>query len=199
MRVNVVKPANNSGLPSAKYGYLYVAQADDVVTFPGVDESGVVAVGDIVLREGFKFTLLYLTPSKQKVNTDTTGELESRGFNQKITGSYPGDEIQINAFVKDLLNKPLIIVSEICGKPYRKIFGTSWNPMYFSTNFKDDSSDKLWDLDFEKAFPDETPALFYNGIIEVDMPGEPEVPTGGGGEVIYTGGDGHFIDITADY
>lgn len=176
-----------------------MALADDVITFPAVDESGVVTIGDMVLKEDGKFTLLYLTPFKQKINTDTTGELESRGFIQKIAGSYPGDEIQVNAFLKDMLNEPLIIVSEICGKPYRKILGTPWNPMYFTTNFKDDSSDKLWELSFEKAFPDENPALFYNGIIEVDLPGEPEVPTGEGGEVIYTGGDGHFIDITDDY
>ncbi|MEC5157071.1 hypothetical protein [Chryseobacterium sp. MP_3.2] len=199
MRVNVVKPANNSGLPSAKYGYLYVGHADDVITFPAVDESGVVTIGDIVMKEESKFTLLYLTPSKQKLNTDTSGELESRGFIQKIAGSYPGDEIQMNVFVKDLLNEPLIVISENCGKPFRKILGTPWNPMYFTTSFKDDVSDKLWELSFEKAFPDETPALFYDGNLEIEMEGEPVIVTGEPTEVVYVGGTGGFIDIKDEY
>ena len=197
MRVNVVKPANNSGLPSVKYGYLYIAHADDVLTFPTVDESGVVTIGDLEMKDGF--TLLYLTPSKQKLNTDTSGELESRGFIQKIAGSYPGDEIQMNVFAKDLLNEPLIVISENCGKPFRKILGTPWNPMYFTAAFKDDSSEKMWEMNFEKAFPDDTPALFYDGNLEIEMEGEPVVVTGEPTEVVYVGGSGGFIDLTQDY
>lgn len=192
MRVNVVKPANNSGLPSVKYGYLYVALADDVALFPAIDQSGVVTIGDIVLKENARFDILYLTPSKQKINTDTTGELESRGFIQKIAGSHPGDDIHVNSFLKHKLNEPLIIVAEICGAAYRKILGSPGNPMYLSGNFKDDSSDKLWEISFEKAFADETPVLYYGGILVADMVENPDPPSGGFD-------DYDFIDLTQDY
>ena len=168
MRVNVVKPANNSGLPSAKYGYLYVALADDVVTFPEVDESGVSTVGNIVMKQNTNFTLLYLTPSKQKLNTDTTGELESRGLIHKVSGSYPGDDLFVSSFIKDMLNEPMILLSEVCGEKYRKIHGTPWNPMYFTPSFKDDSTDKYWEFNFDQAFPYVDPPLFYNGEVIVN-------------------------------
>ena len=163
-----MKPANNSGLPSAKYGYLYVAHADDVITFPAVDESGVVTIGEIVMKVDSKFTLLYLTPTKQKLNTDTSGELESRGFIQKIAGSYPGDEIQMNVFAKDLLNEPLIVISENCGKPFRKILGTPWNPMYFTAAFKDDSSEKMWEMNHNFQKMTKVPVL---SAVNVEMGG----------------------------
>lgn len=163
-----MKPANNSGLPSAKYGYLYVAQADDVVTFPGVDESGVATVGNIVMKPNTNFTLLYLTPSKQKLNIDTTGELESRGLIHKVSGSYPGDDLFVSSFIKDMLNEPIILISEVCGEKYRKIHGTPWNPMYFSASFKDDSTDKNWEFTFDQAFPYVDPPLFYNGEVVVN-------------------------------
>ena len=163
-----MKPANNSGLPSAKYGYLYVAHADDVVTFPEFDESGIATVGDIVMKENTNFTLLYLTPSKQKFNVDTQGELQSRGLIHKISGSYPGDDKYVNSFIKDMLNEPMILLSEVCGEKYRKIHGTPCNPMYFSASFKDDSTDKNWEFTFDQAFPYVDPPLFYDGDVIVN-------------------------------
>lgn len=166
-RLNARKPKNNAGLPTPK-GEIYLLYIEDIVSMPKANERGVLTNGDIIIKENRRFHILYLTPSTQAFNRNTEGDVDSRGWKKKITGSHPGDELEINEFVKNNVNQGFIAVVKSCDSSYKKIYGSVNNPLFFTGTFSDDSEHKGYELTFEQTFADDTPVLFYQGKILVD-------------------------------
>ncbi|AFR35876.1 hypothetical protein [Riemerella anatipestifer] len=176
-RLNATKPNKNAGLPTPK-SELYLLYVEDIISMPTANPKGVITEGNIVIADGRRFHVLYLTPSTQTHNRDTEGDVDSRGWKKKITGHYPGDEIEINEFVKNNTNQGFVIVSKTCNSEYKRIYGSKCNPLYFTGAYVDDSEKKGYELTFEQEFADNDPVLFYNGNILVDEdalnPNDPE-------------------------
>ncbi|MEJ8598532.1 hypothetical protein JSO62_07485, partial [Riemerella anatipestifer] len=176
-RLNATKPNKNAGLPTPK-SELYLLYVEDIISMPTANPKGVITEGNIVIADGRRFHVLYLTPSTQTHNRDTEGDVDSRGWKKKITGHYPGDEIEINEFVKNNTNQGFVIVSKTCNSEYKRIYGSKCNPLYFTGVYVDDSEKKGYELTFEQEFADNDPVLFYNGNILVDEdalnPNDPE-------------------------
>lgn len=167
-RLNARKPKNRAaGLPTPK-GELYLLYVEDVVSLPTVNGKGILASGDIHLKNGRRFHILYLTPSTQKRNIKSEGEADSRGFKKKVSGNYPGDELEIHEFVKNNINRGFVIVMNSYDKQFHRIYGSIENPLYFTGEFNDDDSSKGYELTFEQNFADETPLIFYDGQIILD-------------------------------
>ncbi|MCO4303196.1 hypothetical protein [Riemerella anatipestifer] len=166
-RLNATKPNKNAGLPTPK-SELYLLYVEDIISMPTANPKGIITEGNIVIADGRRFHVLYLTPSTQTHNRDTEGDVDSRGWKKKITGHYPGDEIEINEFVKNNTNQGFVIVSKTCNSEYKRIYGSKCNPLYFTGAFVDDSEKKGYELTFEQEFADNDPVLFYNGNILVD-------------------------------
>ncbi|PWN67614.1 hypothetical protein [Chryseobacterium oncorhynchi] len=168
-RLNARKPKNSSsGLPTPKKGELYILDTDDIISLPPTVDKGIVCTGDIHLKPGRRFHILYLTPSTQKRNIKTDGDAESRGFKKKVSGAYPGDEIEIHQFIKNNINKGFVVVMNSYDQVYHRIYGSKENPLYLTGEFNDDNDKKSWEITFEQNFADETPLLFYNGSIILD-------------------------------
>ncbi len=166
-RLNARKPKNNAGLATPK-GEIYLLYREDIIAMPEKDKRGVLTTGDIIIKEGRRFHLLYTTPATQVHNRDTEGDVDSRGWKKKISGNYPGDELEINEFVKNNLNQGFIAVVKSCQSEFMKIYGSVNNPLYFTGSFVDDNERKGYELTFEQTFADEDPVLFYSGKILVD-------------------------------
>lgn len=166
-RLNARKPKNNAGLATPK-GEIYLLYREDIIAMPEKDKRGVLTTGDIIIKEGRRFHLLYTTPATQVHNRDTEGDVDSRGWKKKISGNYPGDELEINEFVKNNLNQGFIAVVKSCQSEFMKIYGSVNNPLYFTGSFVDDTERKGYELTFEQTFADEDPVLFYSGKILVD-------------------------------
>lgn len=166
-RLNARKPKNNAGLATPK-GEIYLLYREDIIAMPEKDKRGVLTTGDIIIKEGRRFHLLYTTPATQIHNRDTEGDVDSRGWKKKISGNYPGDELEINEFVKNNLNQGFIAVVKSCQSEFMKIYGSVNNPLYFTGSFVDDNERKGYELTFEQTFADEDPVLFYSGKILVD-------------------------------
>lgn len=166
-RLNARKPKGAAGLPTPK-GELYLIYKEDIISMPPVSEKGILCIGDIHLKSGRRFHILYLTPSTQKRNIKSDGEIDSRGFKKKVTGNYPGDDIEVHEFVKNNINQGFVIVMNSYDKQYHRIYGSLDNTMYFNGEFTDDDSGKGYELTFEQTFADQDPLLFYNGTIIID-------------------------------
>ena len=167
-RLNALRPKNTAGLPTAKLGNLFLLYVDDILEMPETNAKGILTTGNIVLKAGRRFHVLYLTPKTQKYNIDIEGETQSSGFKKKVSGYHPGNELEIQEWVKNNVNNGFVIVYESCDSEYRKILGSKCNPLFFKGSWKDDTEGKGYDLNFEQTFADETPILFYNGNILVD-------------------------------
>lgn len=167
-RLNARKPKNTAaGLPTPK-GELYLIYKEDIISLPPVLEKGVLCQGDIHLKPGRRFHILYLTPSTQKRNIKTDGDVDSRGFKKKVTGSYPGDEIEIHQFIKNNINQGFVVIMNSYDQVYYRIYGSLANPLFLTGEFNDDNDKKSWEITLEQSFADENPVLFYNGSIIID-------------------------------
>ncbi|WP_336689392.1 MULTISPECIES: hypothetical protein [unclassified Chryseobacterium] len=167
-RLNARKPKNvGAGLPTPK-GELYLLYKDDITSMPLRSEKGVMCIGDIHLKNGRRFHILYLTPTTQKRNIKSDGEVDSRGWKKKVSGNYPGDQIDIHEFARLNINQGFVIVMNSYDDVYHRIYGSFENPLYFTGEFTDDSDKKGYELTFEQNFADKDPVLFYNGEIILD-------------------------------
>lgn len=167
-RLNARKPKNSAGLPTAKRGELYLIHRQDIASMPAIDPKGVLCTGDIHLKPGRRVHILYLTPSTQKRNTSSEGDADSRGFKKKVTGNFPGDDLEIHQFIANNINEAFVIVMNSYDQVYQRMYGTKDNPLYFTGEFKDENDSKGYELTFEQNFADEHPVLFYNGGILID-------------------------------
>ncbi|SSZ46478.1 hypothetical protein [Bergeyella zoohelcum] len=166
-RLNAKKPANNAGLPTAKTE-LYLLYVEDIISMPEVNEKGILTTSDIIIKDGRRFHILYQTPSSQVHTRTIEGDTDSRGFKKKLTGSYPGDDLEINEFVKQNINQGFVILVKSCNSNVKKIYGSKCNPLYYTGTFTDDNDRKGYELTFEQEFADDTPVLFYTGNVLVD-------------------------------
>ncbi len=181
MRISAGKPLTaNPGLPSVKNGYLFLCFVEDIAVFPATDYTGVILDGDIELKEGVRWMVLYLTPGSQDHGYNADGDVESRGFLSEVAGKHPGNEIAAHIFLKNILNRRIIAVADYCTGGYRKVFGHPDNPLYYSGGFTDNDSLREFDFNFKQAASDLISPYFYAGIIEADSEFpeiiNPEVP-----------------------
>lgn len=166
-RLNARKPKNNAGLATPK-GEIYLLYVEDIIDMPTPNDKGILVAGDIKIKDNRFYHILYLTPSSQSHNRNTEGDVDSRGWKKKITGSYPGDELEINEFVKNNVNQGFVAIVKSCNSEYKKIYGSKNNPLYFTGSFVDNSESKGYELTFEQNFADDIPVLFYQGKIVLD-------------------------------
>lgn len=147
-------------------------RCEDVISMPPVDELGIACQGDFVLRENAEFQYLYLTPQTQKYSIGNTGDVDERLFKKEVSGSYPGNDIQIFEFIKKHINQGFIVVYKEDCEPYSKIFGSPKNPLFLSPNYKSDSTGKGYEITLQQNKSDNIPVLFYNGEFPVSIEDE---------------------------
>lgn len=171
-RKSVPKPTNvGAGAPNPKKGDVTIVFADDILSYPERDANGVKMLGNIVLKAGAKMHKLYETPTSQKASHTIEGDEDAEQFKLKFEGMHPGDSLEINEFVQNVLGQGLIIIyGTSCGSNSKKVLGTPCNPMKLKGEFTDDKDGVKHTLNFEQYQGDSNLAGFYTGTLSFAEP-----------------------------
>ena len=163
-RKSVPRPAPGAGAPKGKNGNVTVVYVDDILSFPGTDPNGVKLIGNIVLKAGAKMEKIYITDSTQKASHKYEGDPDAGGMLKMLEGSHPGDELQINEFIQNNIEVPVILIYDLdCGTNTRKVIGLPCNPMYLKPEFEDSNDAVKHTLMYEQRRRDRHVSKFYEG------------------------------------
>ncbi len=165
-RKSVAKPALGAGAAKPKKGDVRLIYADDILSFPEVDATGVQLVGNIVLKQGAKVHKLYLTPTSQKASHTIEGDEDAENIKKKVEASHPGDEVEIAEFVQGTLGEGVIILlPRDCGANSHKVIGLPCNPLKMKGDFMDDKDGVKHNFVFEQLLGDRDVAKYYSGAV----------------------------------
>lgn len=163
MRLSLHKSNNNASLPSSKKGIITLIHIDEIIAMPKTDYQGIRCLNEIQLKENPQLQYLYLTPFTQKEEIIPNGDIESTLFSSKISGTFPGNKIEASEFLKQNINEPFIIIYEDFTENTKCIYGSKYHPLFIKSDYKSDSTGKLWNFTLEQSHASDTPYLYYEG------------------------------------
>lgn len=163
MRLSLHKSNNNASLPSSKKGIITLIHIDEIIAMPKTDYQGIRCLNEIQLKENPQLQYLYLTPFTQKEEITPSGDIESTLFSTKISGTFPGNKIEAAEFLKDNINEPFVIIYEDFTENTKCIYGSKYHPLFIKSEYKSDSTGKLWNFTLEQSHASDTPYLYYDG------------------------------------
>lgn len=163
MRLSLHKSNNNASLPSSKKGIITLIHIDEIIAMPKKDYQGIRCLNEIQLKENPQLQYLYLTPFTQKEEITPSGDIESTLFSTKISGTFPGNKIEAAEFLKQNINEPFVIIHEDFTENTKFIYGSKYHPLFIKSDYKSDSTGKLWNFILEQSYPSDTPYLYYEG------------------------------------
>jgi hypothetical protein len=148
---NVLKPANNSaGAGSPKDPNITIIRTKDIAVWPMRDSNKVNIVGSYVMKAGTKPFTLYMTPSSIKAGFESDGEEDAITNKQKVEGTFPGQELEIDEYVQNNVSEPVIIFLGSCADAYMKVYGTKCAPMSLKPGGTDEQGKSHRTLVFEQ-------------------------------------------------
>jgi len=206
VKTNVLRPAKG-GAREAKDPNIVVVRVEDVLTIPARDSKGVKYDGPFVFISGEYAAKIYATSSSISGTKTGDGDEDNISITQAYSFAHPGDSLEINEFIQNHLNVPVMIFERIgtCGDPnaYYKVFGDCSSPLMLKTEFEGSNEATKNTLKFE-AFTksDKVPGFYYGtltfdtvkAVIAADV-ATPDV-TLGNGEYQLTDGSAAVVPIT---
>ena len=163
MRLSLHKSNNNASLPSSKKGIITLIHIDEIIAMPKTDYQGIRCLNEIQLKENPQLQYLYLTPFTQKEEITPSGDIESTLFSTKISGTFPGNKIEAAEFLKQNINEPFVIIHEDFTENTKFIYGSKYHPLFIKSEYKSDSTGKLWNFTLEQSHASDIPYLYYEG------------------------------------
>lgn len=170
IRLSAGKPKGiSAGSAKAGKGKVFLAEVEDILSFPSRDEKGVKLLGNFVFQEGHGFSHVYLTPSKQDRSWESEGEEDAIAITQKLVGFHPGDELESAEFVQSWLGKSVIAIVDFCdGSPMIQV-GTPCAPLSLQPTFAGNQESTGYTLTFQAyAKTNLLPGKYYGDIAEVE-------------------------------
>jgi len=148
---NVTKKAGGgAGVATPNKPNVTLVRSKDILTRPVRDANGVRLLGDYVMKDGAKMFTVYMTPSKQEQSYTSDGDEDMIGINQKYVGIFPGDTLEVNELVQNLLGEDVEIIAGNCVDGFTRAFGTECSPMKLKPEYKSDNSGRMHTLTFEQ-------------------------------------------------
>lgn len=163
MRLHLLKSKENAALPSVKKGIITLIHIDEIIAMPKTDYQGIRCLNEIQLKELPQLQYLYLTPFTQKEEITPSGDIESTLFSTKISGTFPGNKIEAAEFLKQNINEPFVIIYEDFTENTKFIYGSKYHPLFIKSDYKSDSTGKLWNFTLEQSHASDVPYLYYEG------------------------------------
>ena len=170
-KISVRKPAGISpGSAAAKDPNVTIVDVDDILFFPPRDASGVVMVGDFVMKPGAIMIQLYMTKSKISAPFTSEGDEDSVSIKQAFEGIHPGNKIEVREFIQNWLGKNVIIIHGSCSETEKEVVGTLCAPLQIKPEKVDNNDSRHFMIKFE-AFA-KSPFLpgLYTGALTLDAP-----------------------------
>lgn len=138
------------GAAIAKNPNVAIVLTDDLVSSPVRNEGGVKQEGNYTFKPGTKPVYCYMTISKQEPTYESDGEEDGISIMQKFQGFHPGDELEINELIQNLISKNVIIIYGSCEQKFKKVYGTKCAPLQLKPGFAANNDSTGHTLVFEQ-------------------------------------------------
>lgn len=168
---NVDKSAvPGSGAATPKDPNVAIYKTKDIATYPVRNGSGVLMVGDFVMKPG-KFPIyVYMTGVNQAPTYETDGDVDMEGIMQKFVATHPGDTLEAHEFFQNNLGEDLIIVYGSCSDSGKRVYGTKCSPLRLKNTFKSDKDGNQHSFSFEQIQKTRFVPGFWNGEVSYAAP-----------------------------
>ncbi len=169
VKVSIPKNGDGAGCAIPKDPTIILVDVEDVASEPTRTVGNIITEGDLELKEGAKAIGIYATPVSIEDTTENSGDMDAKGFKQKLAFEHPGDSADINNFIEGNANRSFIILSKQCdgsAAGRTKIYGSKCNPLSLTvetTDNKDAAKKKL-------SFAQEISGKFLPGVYGGAMP-----------------------------
>ena len=167
-QVSIKKAGNGAGCAMPKNPTVILVDVEDVTAEPTRENGVTKVVGELTLGVSAKATGVYATPTSIEAGYEMAGELDAKGFKQKVAFEHPGDSEEINNFIEHAANRGYIILVTGCdgAKGKTKIYGSKCNPMFINV----EQTDNKEALKAKLSFAQEQTSQFVPGFYEGALP-----------------------------
>lgn len=138
------------GAPRGKSPNISIIFTDDIATEPVRNAGGVVLEGNFTFKEGKGPIKCYMTASKQAPTVSGEGEEDSISLLHKFEGMHPGDSLEIEELIQNLIGQNVILIYGSCNSATKKVFGTTCAPLQLKPSFTDNNESLGYSLVFEQ-------------------------------------------------
>lgn len=151
------------GAPIPKDPNVTIIRTEDIVSSPVRDSKGVKMEGNFVLKAGANVAKVYMTPSKITPSFENEGDEDSISVSHNFEGMHPGDALEINEFVQNLISQNVILIYGNCQDAVKKVYGTPCAPLQLRPTFAADNESTNHTLTFEQFQRTELVPGHYEG------------------------------------
>lgn len=103
-------------------GEVYVCPTEDINTVPALTAATSLAIGatNITCKTGKKFNRIYFTDETAMYTPKAIGERDGKGRESKVVGRYPALGVELEDFVRQYQNTPVVLIFKLArtGKLY---------------------------------------------------------------------------------
>lgn len=169
---SVTKPRGKGspGAAAPKKPNITVVRVSDVLSFPERDGKKVLMLGSFVMKPNAPMFQVYMTPSTIDAPFETEGDEDAEQIKQTFKGDSPGDELELNEFIQNLLGEDVLIISGSCVDDFKKVYGTPCAPMKLKPAGQDNKDGRKKTLSFEQAVATSLLPGHYLGEIILEDP-----------------------------
>lgn len=181
-KVSIPKNGDGAGCAIIKDPNIILVDVDDILTEPTRSCGNVETTGDLTLAENAKAIAMYATQSSIVCGADQEGELDAKGFKDKVEFEHPGDSDESENFAEHAANRGFVALVKQCdgtsaGKT--KVYGRKCNPLYLSIETTDTKDGAKKKFSFVQNVADKFRPGVYNGTTP-ELASEPTVNEGEG-------------------
>lgn len=169
---SVTKPRGKGspGAAAPKKPNVTVVRVSDVLSFPERDGKKVLMLGSFVMKPNAPMFQIYMTPSTIDAPYETEGDEDAEQIKQTFKGDSPGDELELNEFIQNILGEDILIISGSCVDDFKKVYGTPCAPMKLKVTGQDNKDGRKKTLSFEQSVATSLLPGHYTGEIVLEDP-----------------------------
>lgn len=163
---NLDKPeVAGAGAATPKDPNVFVVITKRVQTWPVRNAKGVLAVGDLIFKDGYSAITAYMTGVNQKPNFAIEGEVDKEQIMQKFEATRPGDELEAHEFLQNILGEDVVIFYKNCDTNTFRMYGTPCAPLRLKGGFEDSKDGRGFTFNFEQIQATRFVPAHYSGNI----------------------------------
>lgn len=135
--VSVPKKNPNQGRPTPKKFYVILFRWEDVASYERDDKG--VNVTTFAMKEGKTPIAVYASNKSIHPYHETSGDDGSKGFLHHVDFESPGNELEMDELVENIVNEELGAITVACGTGKCRIAGTPCSPLVLSDTTQDNA------------------------------------------------------------
>lgn len=151
VKVDVIKPADNSGIGGDRKDSILIFDWDDVASGYTRDSKGVVITGPLVFNPGAYMVRVYGTKNTIGSIAKSEGDPDSKGIIQTFKFTHPGNKQAIREFRWYWMNRNCGIIDEKCSTSDKDMYGSPCAPLQMQFEAKNDKDANNADFTFESV------------------------------------------------